>query len=215
MLPCFLECQPFGLILDALQDGVTIYDRNGDLIWINDKACQILGVPCAELVGRNVSEIASLPTVQTIITQEFARRSPDECRNHSTRIEDYASPGYMVFTNGKKMLYLGTYVRDEDGAMQYAIYTIREATDLDEARRKIDELQKLTALYQDQLRTLHLSRRWSLQARRRLRDREALPCPNTRSLKRSSCGNSSSSIMETLLLWQKPWACIERRSPAG
>jgi len=156
MLPCFLECQPFGLILDALQDGVTIYDRNGDLIWINDKACQILGFPRAELVGRNVSAIASLPTVQTIITQEFASRSPDESRSHSTRIEDYASPGYMVFANGKKLLYMGTYVRDEDDAVQYAIYTIRAATDLDEARRKIDELQKLTTLYQDQLRTLHL-----------------------------------------------------------
>jgi PAS domain S-box-containing protein len=156
MLPCFLECQPFGLILDALQDGVTIYDRNGDLIWINDKACRILGVPRTELVGRNVSEIASSPTVQTIITQEFASRSSDECRSHSTRIEDYASPGYMVFANGKKLLYMGTYVRDEDDAVQYAIYTIRAATDLDEARRKIEELQKLTTLYQDQLRTLHL-----------------------------------------------------------
>jgi PAS domain S-box-containing protein len=156
MLPCFLECQPFGLILDALQDGVTIYDRKGDLIWINDKACQILGLSRAELVGRNVSAIASLPTVQAIITQEFASRSSDEVRSHSTRIEDYASPGYMVFANGKKLLYMGTYVRDEDGAVQYAIYTIRAATDLDEARRKIDELQKLTTLYQDQLRTLHL-----------------------------------------------------------
>lgn len=155
MWPCFLECQPFGLILDALQDGVTIYDRNGDLIWINDKACQILGVPRPELVGRNVSDIASLPTVQAIVTQEFAS-PPDEVRSHSTRIEDYASPGYMVFTNGKKLLYMGTYVRDEDGAVQYAIYTIRAATDLDEARRKIDELQKLTTLYHDQLRTLHL-----------------------------------------------------------
>jgi len=29
MLPCFLECQPFRVVLEALQDGVTIYDRDG------------------------------------------------------------------------------------------------------------------------------------------------------------------------------------------
>ncbi|MGE0679308.1 MAG: sigma-54 interaction domain-containing protein [Candidatus Binatia bacterium] len=156
MLPCFMECQPFGLILDALQDGVTIYDRNGDLIWINDKACQILGLLRAELIGRNVSEIATLPTVQALVTRDAAGRPLTALPTYSTQIEDYASPGYMVFTNGKKLLYMGTYVRDEDDAVQYAIYTIRAATDLDEARRKIDELQKLTTLYQDQLRTLHL-----------------------------------------------------------
>lgn len=153
---CFLGCQPFGLVLDALQDGVTICDHEGKLIWINDKACQILGFLRAELIGRNVSEIATLPTVQALVTRDAVGRPLTALPTHSTQIEDYASRGYMVFTNGKKMLYMGAYVRDEDGAVQYAICTIREATDLDEARRKIEELQKLTTLYQDQLRTLHL-----------------------------------------------------------
>lgn len=156
MLPCFLECQPFGLILDALQDGVTVYDHEGKLIWINEKACQILGVPRAELIGCNVSEIATLPTVQTLVTHDKAGRPFNAAQISHAQIEDYVAPGYMVFTNGKKMLYSGVYVRDERGTVQYAIYTLREATDLDEARRKIDELQRLTTLYHDQLRTLHL-----------------------------------------------------------
>ena len=153
---CFLGCQAFGLVLDALQDGVTIYDCQGKLIWINDKACQILGALRVEVLGRHVSEIATLPTVQALVTRDAGGRPQTAAHPLRAQIEDYAAPGYMVFTNGKKMLYMGTYVRDEDGAVQYAIYTIREATDLDEARRKIDELQKLTTRYQDQLRTLHL-----------------------------------------------------------
>jgi DNA-binding NtrC family response regulator len=35
-----------------------------------------------------------------------------------------------------------------------AIYTMREATDLNQARKKIEELEQLTRLYADQLRTL-------------------------------------------------------------
>ena len=43
MHPCFLDGQPFRAVLEALQDGVTIYhDRGGALIWINSKAGQIL-----------------------------------------------------------------------------------------------------------------------------------------------------------------------------
>ena len=72
MIPCFLDCQPFSMVLDALQDGVTVYDRNSNLIWINSKACQILGMPREELLGRNVSEIATLPTVRAIIAEVCA-----------------------------------------------------------------------------------------------------------------------------------------------
>ena len=155
MLPCFLDCQPFSVVLDALQDGVTIYDRDGTLIWINSKACQILGMPREELIGHNISEIATLPTVRAIVAPELAGHSLSEIRARFTRLQDYTSPGYMVFTNGRQMLYMGTNVRDEHGAIQYAVATIRDVTDLNEARKKVEELQKLTTLYQVQLRTLH------------------------------------------------------------
>lgn len=155
MVPCFLDCQPFSVVLDALQDGVTVYDRDGTLIWINSKACQILGMPREELLGRNVSEISTLPTVQAIIAPELAGHSLSEIRARFTRLQDYTSPGYMVFTNGRQMLYMGRNVRDEQGAIQYAVATIRDVTDLNEARKKVEELQKLTTLYQAQLRTLH------------------------------------------------------------
>lgn len=155
MLPCFRDCQPFSVVLDALQDGVTIYDRNGTLIWINSKACQILGMPREDLIGRNISEIATLPTVRAIVAPELAGHSLSEIRARFTRLQDYTSPGYMVFTNGRQMLYMGANVRDEQGALQYAIGTIRDVTDLNQARKKVEELQKLTTLYQAQLRTLH------------------------------------------------------------
>jgi PAS domain S-box-containing protein len=152
---CFFHCQPFGLILDALEDGVTVYDRHGDLVWINAKACQILGTERSQLLRRNVSEIANWPTVQALVTAEAV----DAVRHvepsvYSERIEDYSSTGYMIFTNGRRMLYTGSFVRDAQGALLYAIYTIRDDTDLQAAQKKVDELRKLTFLYQKQLNKL-------------------------------------------------------------
>jgi PAS domain S-box-containing protein len=118
MMPCLLNCQSFTLVLNALQDGVAIYDQDGTLIWVNSKACQILGTLREELIGRNVSEIATFPTVRTIVSSEFAGRSLTEIRVRYTRIEDYTSPGYAVFTNGKQVLYMNTFVRDPQGAIQ-------------------------------------------------------------------------------------------------
>jgi transcriptional regulator with PAS, ATPase and Fis domain len=150
-----LEQQSFRLILDALHDGVAIYDREGILLWVNEKVCQMFALPRAELIGRNVSDIVTLPTLQSLVTSEVDGGPRTATGTYSARIEDYISPGFLVFTNGRQVLYTGICVPDENGDIVYAIYTLRDVTDLNEARKKIGELQQLTALYQDQLRTLH------------------------------------------------------------
>src|SRR5688572_18073990 len=150
-----LEQQSFRLILDALHDGVAIYDREGILLWVNEKVCQMFALPRTELIGRNVSDIATLPTLQSLVTSEVDGGPRTATGTYSARIEDYISPGFLVFTNGRQVLYTGICVPDENGDIVYAIYTLRDVTDLTEARKKIGELQQLTALYQDQLRTLH------------------------------------------------------------
>lgn len=150
-----LEQQSFRLILDALHDGVAIYDREGILLWVNEKVCQMFALPRTELIGRNVRDIVALPNLQSLVTAEVNGRPRTAIGTYSARIEDYVSPGYLVFANGRQVLYTGIHVPDEHGDIVYAIYTLRDVTDLNEARKKIGELQQLTALYQDQLRTLH------------------------------------------------------------
>lgn len=150
-----LEQESFRLILDALHDGVAIYDREGTLLWVNEKVCQMFELPRSEIIGRNVREVATLPTLQSLVTAEGNGRPRTTTGAYSARIEDYVSPGFLVFTNGRQVLYTGICVPDEHGDIVYVIYTLRDVTDLNEARKKIGELQQLTALYQDQLRTLH------------------------------------------------------------
>jgi transcriptional regulator with PAS, ATPase and Fis domain len=141
------------LILDAISDGIFIYDGNSNLIAANQKAADIFNSSEEEMLGRNVGELATWAGVKEFIAPGFAGRPLSDIRK-SVSIEDYSLPGYMIFDSGKKMLYNGTYVRDDDGTLLLAIYTMREATDLNQARKKIDELEQLTRFYDDQLRTL-------------------------------------------------------------
>jgi PAS domain S-box-containing protein len=150
-----LEQESFRSILDAVHDGIAIYDHGGTLLWVNEKVCQIFGLPRSELIGRNVREIAALPALQSLVTADANGRPRTTTGTYSARIEDYVSPGYLELANGRQVLYTGIHVRDAHGAIVYVIYTLRDVTDLNEARKKIGELQQLTALYQDQLRTLH------------------------------------------------------------
>ncbi len=145
----------FGVFLDAVHDGVIIYDGDGRVSWVNAKACQLLGFPRPELIGRDVQDIVTLPTIRTIVTSEFRGDPPTKEWMQSKRIEDFTSPGYLVFADGRQLIYTGTQLRADDGALRYAIYTLRDVTELKEARQQVAALQRLTALYQDQLRTLH------------------------------------------------------------
>lgn len=155
MTNVFSEGQPLSLILDAFDDGVSVYDRSGTLIWVNKKICQLLGISRAALIGLNVSEIATLPSVETLVTPEHADRSGSESFTPSQRIEDYGGPGFVTLKNGAQLLYQVHYVRDAQGALLYGVVTLREATDLNLARKQITELKRLSTLYQEQLSTLH------------------------------------------------------------
>lgn len=142
------------LILDAIDDGVFVYDGTGTLIHCNRKACDIFGHSAERMIGMNVADLVTF-TIKEWAIPGFAGLSLEDIRRNKRRIEDYPEPGYMIFKCGGKMLYNGTYIRDENGAVRYAVYTIREATELAEARRKVEELQQLTNLYDEQLRTLN------------------------------------------------------------
>ncbi|MGH7960570.1 MAG: sigma-54 interaction domain-containing protein [Candidatus Binatia bacterium] len=154
MAESFLNPQSFHLILDAVQDGVAVYDRNGILVWVNDKSCQISGLSRTEIIGRKLSEIlVAFP--ESIATRELVEQPPTPASMQYKHIQDFTSPGYAVFRNGRRLFYMPTLVHDEYGDLLYLVVTLQDVTDLSEARKQIAELQQLTTFYQDQLRTFH------------------------------------------------------------
>lgn len=141
-------------LLDAVEDGIFVYGADGTLIYVNRKGCEIWGQEAADMVGRNIGELATV-AVRECLSQSTVGMSLDDIRKKLRRVEDFAEPGYMHFVNGKKMAYSSTHVRDEQGELLYGIYTVREATDLIESRQRIAELEELTSLYDEQLRSLN------------------------------------------------------------
>ncbi len=152
----FAEGEPFSLILDALDDGVTVFDREGTLLWVNKKVCDISGMSRAKLIGLNVGEMVALPGVEaSVVTPPPGSPSRPQTSVPSPRIEDYAGPGYAALKNGMQIHYTVQYVRDAHGTLLYGVGTVRDVSDLDMTGKQITDLQRLTTLYQDQLATLH------------------------------------------------------------
>lgn len=142
------------LILDAVEDGIFVYDPDGTLVYVNRKGCEVWGQPAANMLGRNIGELATMH-VREFMSPSTVGMALDEIRRRFHRVEDFAEPGYMHFENGRKMAYTSTHIRDAKGELRYAIYTVREATDLVESRRRIAELEELTSMYDEQLRSLN------------------------------------------------------------
>lgn len=143
-----------GLILDSVEDGIFVYDAQGTLVYCNRKGYEVWGQTREEMLGRNIGEVATI-AVRECLSPNTVGMSLDEIRRKLRRVEDYSEPGYMHFQNGKKMAYNGTHIRDENGKLLYGIYTVREETDLVESKQRIAELEELTTLYDEQLRSLN------------------------------------------------------------
>jgi PAS domain S-box-containing protein len=142
-------------VLDAVHNGVTVYDRNGTLVWVNERGCTLHGLPRAELIGRNVSEMATLPTTEAVFSQEIDGASAKELRRTHREMMSWRSPGYVVFRDGQRMFYTGTFIENKQGECEYAVYTLHEVTEVEEMRNQIAELRRKASLYEDQLHALH------------------------------------------------------------
>ena len=142
------------LILDAVDDGIFVYDHNGTLVYCNKKGFEVWGRKPEEMIGLNIGELATIG-VRECLSPSTVGMSLDEIRRKFRHAEDFSEPGYMHFENGKKMAYSCTHIRDKQGKFLYGIYTVLEATDIVESKKRIAELEELTSLYDEQLRSLN------------------------------------------------------------
>lgn len=141
------------LILDAVDDGIFVYDPGGTMVYCNRKGCEIWGQSAEELIGRNIGEIATIG-VREILFSLTVGLTREEIQRRLKRTEDYSEPGYMHFDNGKKIAYSSRHIRNGKGELIYAIFTVREETDLIESKQRIAELEELTTVYDEELRSL-------------------------------------------------------------
>jgi transcriptional regulator with PAS, ATPase and Fis domain len=157
MAECFQDPHALPLFLNALDVGVIIIDQQGTVVWVNRKICQLAGLSATALIGLKTTELATLPAIEASIAPDWVNSSFWEAAKKERRVQDTAPPsyGYARMENGTQLLSTENYIYDDEGELRYVVLTVHASTDLLAAREKITELQHRTALYQEQLSTLH------------------------------------------------------------
>ncbi len=153
----FPEEHTLSLFLNALDVGVIIIDQYGTVVWVNEKICQLAGLSRTDLIGLKTQELVTLPAIKVSVAPEWVNSSFWKAAKRNQRLTGAALPsyGYARMENGAQLLSTENYIHDAEGGLRYVVLPVHASTDLLAAREKISELQRRTALYQEQLSALH------------------------------------------------------------
>ncbi|WP_300161627.1 sigma 54-interacting transcriptional regulator [Solidesulfovibrio sp.] len=126
-------------ILDSIEDGVFIADREGYALKVNAAYEQLTGMAKAELIGKNVEELkkAGLFNIAPITPEIVATGRP--------------ASSIQVTRDNRSMTIDGKPVRDPDGTVSLVVVYARDITLMARMRERISRQQELIETYQHQM----------------------------------------------------------------
>ena len=122
-------------VLDQIQDRVTVTDLEGNITYINDAECRMLGVPREEIVGKHVSVYGDDPTAGG--TQAEVIRETAEKGGWRGEITNFKSDGSTVILDCRTHL-----VRDSRGEPVAMCGISTDVTKRREAERALRESEE-------------------------------------------------------------------------
>jgi PAS domain S-box-containing protein len=126
-------------------DGLSISDRNGNIIACNEASSKITGLKVSDFVGKNVHDLIANGIIDKSVTLEVLATK----RQVNTMI--------FIKPTGKEVLSTGTPVFDEDGNIELIIVNDRDMTQLNNLKTKLDETRLVTEKYKDTLAELSMA----------------------------------------------------------
>ncbi|MEN6325542.1 MAG: sigma 54-interacting transcriptional regulator [Syntrophomonas sp.] len=130
-------------IIESSFDGLYITDGDGVTLRVNRAFQNIMGINAKEFMGRNVDDIESEGLVS-----ESACSLAIRARKIVTIMQEYR--------NGKTTLSTGNPVFDKKGNIFRVVCNVRDITELNMLKQKLEQAQGLTQHYESQLRTLRM-----------------------------------------------------------
>ncbi|NLN86015.1 MAG: sigma 54-interacting transcriptional regulator [Syntrophomonadaceae bacterium] len=130
-------------IIDSSFDGLYITDGAGLTLRLNKAYERITGISADEFIGKNVAAIESEGIVSESVTARVLEK------RHPVTIS-------QEMRTGKKTLATGNPVFDEVGNIFRVVSNIRDITELNALKQKLEEIEGLSQHYETQLRTLKL-----------------------------------------------------------
>jgi len=130
-------------IIESSFDGLYIADGNGLTLRVNQAFERITGIPLDQFLGRNVKDIESDGIVSESVSALAIKQ-----RKSVTIIQE--------MNNGRITLVTGNPIYDEEGNVFRVVCNVRDITELNILKHKLEEVESLSHHYENQLRTLRL-----------------------------------------------------------
>jgi PAS domain S-box-containing protein len=134
----------FEAIFNSSFDGIWICDGQGVILRVNPASERINGIKAAEVVGRNVRDLAGMGVVDQSVSLEVLDKG-----RRVTILQ-------RALKTGAKLLVTGTPVHGPDGRIAMVITNDRDITELDNLRHKLLESEARSERYQHELIKLEL-----------------------------------------------------------
>lgn len=130
--------QEINTLLEASYDGIIVTDKNGCITRMNKAASESLHIEKRDTMGRNVSDLIQAQIIDRSVALEVI---------HSRK----SASDIITNTEGVQLLVSGTPVFDEKSQLASVIINLRNFSELDELRRKLENQQLMTEAYQREL----------------------------------------------------------------
>jgi PAS domain S-box-containing protein len=126
--------QRFRMLVETMNEGLSVQDDNGVIMYANDKLCEMLGYSREELVGRHETDFFDQNNLATY-EKEIERHRPNE--KTSCEIE-------LIAKNGRKIPVIISVspIIDDNGDYKGAIVTVTDITTRKQAERKLRESEE-------------------------------------------------------------------------
>ncbi|MEQ8174922.1 MAG: sigma 54-interacting transcriptional regulator [Syntrophomonadaceae bacterium] len=131
-------------IIESSFDGLYIADGKGITLRVNKAFEMITGISSEEFLGRDVDDIENTGLVSESVTALALKK-----REPVTIIQTYEKTGALTLATGNPVF-------DKNGNLFRVVSNVRDITELDNLKHKLEQMQTLSQHYQNQLRSLRL-----------------------------------------------------------
>jgi len=125
-------------IIESSSDGLYVTDGQANTIRLNQAYERITGLKREELLGRNMGDLVKEGIFDKSVTLEVLKR------RHSSTI-------MQMVQNNKHLMVTGNPFFDELGELALVVTNVRDMTELNELRAKIEETRRLSSRYYEAL----------------------------------------------------------------
>lgn len=132
-------------IFQVSTDGLSISDKNGNIIVCNEASAKSSGLKASDFVGKNVHDLIANGILDKSVTQKVLAT------------KQRADTMIVVKPTGKEFMSTGTPLFDKDGNIEMIIINDRDMSQLNELKAKLDETRLVTEKYKDTLAEIRMA----------------------------------------------------------